>query len=76
MPRPAMPLEQLGLLCLLEKVTSEEGIDGIALYGLSQRGLITSSEPIGLTQAGAERLAELRKWRSEVEEELDSPSHP
>lgn len=59
-----MPLEELGLLCLLERVGSSGGeVDGYARYGLLHRGLITDGEPPKLTQAGVTRLTELRRQR-------------
>ena len=75
MPRPKMPLEELGLLCLLEKVGSpEDDMDAYARYGLLKDGLITDTEPPALTEAGHARLDELRAWRDEGEVDVESPS--
>lgn len=63
-----MPLEELGLLCLLEKVGGEApDMDAYARYGLLQEGLITQGEVPALTRKGAARLGELRAWREEGE---------
>lgn len=65
-----MPLEELGLLCLLEKIgSSEEPMDAYARYGLLQHGLITDSEPPRRTEAGEARMAELQAWRDEGEDD-------
>ena len=73
MSRP-MPLEELGLLCLLERVdASDPQVDRISRYGLLQSGLITEGESPSLTQEGAARLSELRQWRAELPEDLPAP---
>lgn len=72
MSRPKMPLEELGLLCLLEKVGSTDAdMDAYARHGLLRDGLITSGEPPALTEAGLARIEELRKWRDEGELDLE-----
>lgn len=60
-----MPLEELGLLQALEKISENTGtaIDRFARYGLAQGGLITDGEPPRLTDLGAARLDELRRAR-------------
>lgn len=66
-----MPLEDLGLLCLLERIDSTaERVDGYARYGLLQRGLITDADPPALTPAGSARLAELKRIRAELADDL------
>lgn len=79
MPRPKMPLEELGLLCLLEKVGEPDGdMDAYARYGLVENGWITDGDPPRLTRKGADRMAELRAWRAEgeVDTEVRSPLRP
>ncbi|MFP7723716.1 hypothetical protein [Lysobacter sp. A3-1-A15] len=74
MPRPAMPLEDLGLLCLLEKIgTSGEPVDAYARLGLIRRGLVTNSETPALTDAGRAMMSELRDWRDEGEVDPGTP---
>jgi len=60
-----LPLEELGLLNALEKMSGHAGhaIDRVARYGLLQDGFITDDEPPGLTERGKARLAELRLAR-------------
>lgn len=70
MPSP-LPLEELGLLCLLEKIETSGEVDGIARYGLLQRGLVTASDPPALTTNGAARLAELRRWRADHADDIE-----
>lgn len=71
--RHPMPLEELGLLCLLERVEAPDGrLDGFARYGLMQRGLVKDDGGPVLTQEGAVRLAELRQWRAELSDEAPS----
>ena len=75
MARPKMPLEELGLLCLLEKVgDATDDMDAYAKLGLVQDGLVTDSDPPRLTRLGEQRLAELREWRDEGEVDLDAPT--
>ena len=70
MTRPPMPLEELGLLCLLEKVGGkDDDMDAYARHGLLQQGFITPGEVPVLTKRGAARLKELRAWREEGEVE-------
>ncbi len=73
MPR-TMPLEELGLLQLLEKISDNAGnaIDRFARYGLLQSGFITDGEPPVLTQLGSARLAELRLARDEWSVDRDT----
>lgn len=72
MPRPNMPLEELGLLCLLEKVgKTDDDMDAYARHGLLRDGLITDGEPPRLTRAGIARIEALRKWRDEGEVDLE-----
>lgn len=73
MTRPPMPLEDLGLLCLLEKVDGRhDDMDAYARHGLLQEGLITAGDVPALTKKGVARLLELRAWREEGE--VDIPS--
>lgn len=73
MTRPPMPLEALGLLCLLEKVGGDEDdMDVYARHGLLQQGLITAGPGSSLTEKGAARLEELRAWREEGEVDASS----
>ena len=59
-----MPLEALGLLCLLEKVGKEDGdMEAFARHGLQQNGYVDPRDPSRLTEAGAARLRDLRAWR-------------
>ena len=68
MTRPPMPLEELGLLCLLEKIGGDDDdIDVYARHGLLQQGFISSGPTPRLTKKGAARLRELRAWREEGE---------
>ena len=68
MTRPPMPLEELGLLCLLEKVDGkDDDMDAYARHGLLQKGFITAGAIPVLTKKGAARLRELRTWREEGE---------
>jgi len=62
----AMPLEEIGLLQILEKinVNAAATIDRFARYGLIEGGLITDEDPPGLTARGHERLAELRAQKT------------
>ena len=73
MPR-TLPLEELGLLQLLEKISGNTGnaIDRFSRYGLLQIGLITEGEPPLLTELGAMRLAELRLARDELSSERET----
>ena len=73
MPR-TLPLEELGLLQLLEKISGNAGnaIDRFSRYGLLQSGLITEGEPPLLTELGAMRLAELRLARDELSSERET----
>ena len=73
MPR-TMPLEELGLLQLLEKISDNAGnaIDRFARYGLLQSGLITDADPPVLTEMGSLRLAELRLARDELAVDRDA----
>ena len=61
-----MPLEEIGLLHLLEKINvkATATIDRFARYGLVEGGLITDEDPPGLTACGHERLAELRAQKT------------
>ena len=64
-----MPLEDLGLLCLLEKVADNDtDMDAIAQRGLRRGELITADAVPDLTQRGIDRLDELRAWREEGED--------
>lgn len=73
MTRPPMPLEELGLLCLLEKVGGkDDDMDAYARHGLLQEGLISAGKVPALTKKGAARLTELRAWREEGEVDLGS----
>lgn len=66
MTRPPMPLEELGLLCLLEKVGGlDDDMDAYARHGLLQQGFITGGTIPTLTKKGVARLQELRAWREE-----------
>lgn len=68
MSRPAMPLEELGLLCLLEKVGGKnDDMDVYARHGLLQQGFITPGPSPKLTKKGTARLKDLRAWREEGE---------
>jgi hypothetical protein len=68
MARPPMSLEDLGLLCLLEKVEVDDSeMDVYARHGLMQEGLIQAGSVPSLTKKGAARLDELRAWREEGE---------
>lgn len=68
MARPPMPLEELGLLCLLEKVEVDDSeMDVYARHGLTQEGLIKAGSVPSLTKKGRARLDELRAWREEGE---------
>ncbi|HET8819015.1 MAG TPA: hypothetical protein VFM73_05675 [Xanthomonadaceae bacterium] len=60
-----MPLEELGLLQALEKITGRADLvlDRFARYGLAQGGLITDEDPPRLTERGVARLEELRQAR-------------
>lgn len=68
MARPPMPLEELGLLCLLEKVDVDDSeMDVYARHGLMREGLIEAGSVPSLTSKGRDRLDELRNWREEGE---------
>lgn len=73
MPR-TLPLEELGLLQLLEKINDNCGkaIDRFSRYGLLQNGLITDADPPRLTEQGSRRLAELRLARDELSVDRDA----
>lgn len=73
MTRPRMPLEELGLLCLLEKVGgAADDMDAYAKHGLLQQGFITPGPDPQLTKKGAARLKDLRAWREEGEVDAGS----
>lgn len=66
MRRPPMPVDELGLLCLLEKVgEGATNLDGYAHHALFNKGLVTGGPESRLTTSGQARLAELRAWREE-----------
>lgn len=71
-----LPLEDLGLLQLLERISDNSGkaIDRYSRYGLLQNGFITDADPPALTALGARRLAELRLARERLQAVRSSPA--